>query len=330
MSKKTVPLLALVLAALAALPAPTQVSQKKLAALGPGEALVVQESILLSGGGPDCGTEDFFIVSRTTGPEASRFFVTDKTGRKGPFDKITEAMLRKGAGLEPKPAHYEEEGSVEGIEESGARGSFSFRGKTYGPFQQLLGAQVTADKARFYALAAKDGKLHFLSSDGRDVPAAGMPEGIRTSPDGMKAVAVCRGTLTLIDGVQVDPSKIDPASFDDVYVYGIDGTKLGPLRDFGEAWFAAGSSRWLCTAGTAAYLDGRLLREFDERIDKRTFWIDDASHFAWIEKEELRFADGARYPFPVMIRSDRRAGNTSLCWISVQKNGDVLAYQRAL
>jgi len=192
---------------------------------------------------------------------------------------------------------------------------------------------VTPDKSRFYALAAKAGALRFISSDGRDVPAAGMPEDIRTSPDGTKAVATCRGALTLIDGVKVDMSKIDPNTFDDVYLYTIDGAKLGPFRqnqDFGEVWFAAGSQNWLFGLGRTLYFNGKPLREFPNRIDKETFWIDDEKHFAWVDGEEIGFSDGSKYPYPVMIRHEKSAGKTVLCWISLQKNGDVAAYQRTL
>lgn len=325
--------LGMIFTVLAFLPAAAQLSQTKLATLGKGEVIVVQESVLLSGTGPGCASENFFIVSQTTASGTSRFYVYDKAGRKGPFDKISESMLRAGAGFEPKPAYYDEEASIEGFEETDPRGSFSFRGKKYGQFQQIQRVQVSADRAQFYALVAKAGKLRFISSDGRDVPAGGMPEAIKISPDGTKAVAVCRGSLTLIEGVQVDMSKIDPSSFDEVSLYTIDGAKLGPFskgQDFGEVWFAAGSGNWLFDLGSSIYLNGSLLRKFSERIDKSTFWVDDATHFAWVEAEELRFSEGAKYPGPVMIRHEKIAGKTTLCWISVQNNGDVVAFRRNL
>lgn len=325
--------LGIIFTALTVVPAAAQVTQTKLATLGRGEVIVARESVLLSGAGPGCASENFFIVTQTTASGTSRFYVYDKAGRKGPFDKISESMLRTGAGFEPKPAYYDEEPSVEGFEETDPRGSFSFRGKKYGPFQQIQSFQASGDRSRFYALVAKAGKLRFISSDGRDVPAGGMPEAIKTSPDGTKAVAICRGSLTLIEGVQVDMSKIDPSSFDEVSLYTIDGAKIGPFpkaQDFGEVWFAAGSQSWLFNLGSGVYLNGSLLRKFPERIDKATFWIDDATHYAWVEAEELCFSDGARYPGPVMLRHEKIAGKTTLCWISVQNNGDVVAFRRNL
>lgn len=323
--------LVILLSALAVLPAAAQVTQKKIATLGPGEIIVTGETHLLTGQGPGCTTEDFFIVSQSTGGAKSRFFTYDKSGRKGPFEKITESMLRAGASYDPLPAYYVSEASIEGIEEDGNR--LIFKGKTFGPFQQVLQIQVTPDKSRFYALVAKAGALRFIGSDGRDVPAAGMAGNIMISPDGTKAVATCRGTLTLIDGVKVDMSKIDPSTFDDVYLYTIDGAKLGPFhqnQDFGEVWFAAGSQNWLFDLGQNIYFNGKLILKFGERIDKERFWIDDEKHYAWVEGDELGFEDGAKYPYPVMIRHEKSAGKTALCWISVQKNGDVAAYQRTL
>jgi len=332
MRRKFITPLLLLAAAATVLPAAAQVSQKKIATLGQGEEIVVQESLLLAGAGPGCGRDDYFIVSRTTGGAAQRFFVYDKSGRKGPYEKISESMLRAGAGFEPQPAHYSSDPSVEGIEEA-PNGGLSFRGKTYGPFQQVLSIAVTPDATRLYGLAVKDGKLRFFSSDGRDVPAGGMPESIKLSPDGTKAVAVCRGTLSLYEGVKIDPAKMDPTSFDDVYLYPIDGPKLGPFhkdQDFGDVWFAAGSQNWLFDLGPTVYFNGAPLRKFPNRVDKATFWIDDAKRFAWIDGEEINFSDGAKYPYPLMIRHEKTAGKTTLCWIALQKNGDVIAYQRTL
>lgn len=241
-------------------------------------------------------------------------------------------MLRDCAGTKPNPAYYESKASLDGIGEAG-RGVITFQGKSFGPFQQVLQIQVTPDKSRFYALAAKNGELRFLSSDGRNVPAAGMPANIEVSPDGTKAVAQCQGAVTIIDGVKVDMSKIDPTTFDDTCLYAIDGTKLGPFhkgQDFGEVWFAAGSQNWLFDLGKALYLNGKPLRTFPHHVDKRTFWFDDDTHYAWIDADELCFADGAKYPYPVMIRNEKRGGKTVLCWIALLKNGDVVAYQRTL
>ncbi len=332
MSRKLLRPLLFLAAAAIVLPAFAQVSQKKIATLGPGEEIVVQESLLLAGAGPGCGRDDYFIVSRTTGGAAQRFFVYDKNGRKGPYEKISDSMLRTGAGFEPRPAHYSSDPTIEGIEETPDHG-LSFRGKTYGPFQQVLSLAVSEDKARFYGLAVKAGQLRFFSSDGRDVAAGGMPVEIKLSPDGMKAVAVCRGALTLYEGVKIDPAKMDPTSFDDVYLYPIDGPKLGPFhkdQEFGDVWFAAGSQNWLFDLGPTVYFNGAPLRKFPNPVDKATFWIDDAKRFAWVYGEEINFSDGAKYPYPLMIRHEKAAGKTTLCWIALQKNGDVIAYQRSL
>ena len=80
----------------------------------------------------------------------------------------------------------------------------------------------------------------------------------------------------------------------------------------------------------SVYFNGTLLREFPERVDKESFWIDDAKHYAWLGGEKIRFSDGTEHPYPIMIRHARKDGKTSLGWISLQKNGDVVAYRRTL
>ncbi len=333
MSKARIAVLSLVLAALAASPVAAQVVQKKLVTLGPGETLVTDESILLGCAGPDCAAGDWFMVTRAERSGKVQYFILDKSGRKGPYDKVLESMLKPKPGCEPTPAYDKSESSMNGLGVSGDGKSLTFKGKTFGPFQQVMGAAVAPGGSRFYALVAKAGQLRFIASDGRDVPAKGMPEKIVIGPGGTKAVAVCIGTLTLIEGVKVDPSKIDASAFESTSLFTIDGQAFGPFgkdKDFGEIWFTADAPNWLFNLGRTVYFNGAALKPFPERVNKSTFWIDDASHYAWVAGEELRFSDGAVYYFPVMVRPQKGAGKTTLCWISVQKNGDVVAYSRSL
>jgi len=93
-----------------------QVSQKKIATLGPDEYIVTDESVLLACTGPGCAVDDFFLVTHTSRSGKNQYFTYDKSGRKGPFDKITPEMLRKGAGCPPRKPFYEAEFSNEGVE----------------------------------------------------------------------------------------------------------------------------------------------------------------------------------------------------------------------
>jgi hypothetical protein len=318
------------LIALAAHPSAGQAVEKKLATLGPGETIVTQESRLL--GDANCEGDDFCIISVSMRAGKPQYFIYDKNGRKGPFDKISESQICAGAESQRRPAAEDSQTSTEGVEDAGD-GMITFNGKKYGPFQQIFSLNVAPDKSKFFAVAAKDGKLRFLSSDGRDVPASGMAERILMSHDGTFAVAVCRGTFTPLPGIEIDMSKIDPDSFEDVFLYAIDGFKFGPIhrsQDFGDIWFARGSQNWLFTVGESAYLNGKLLRKFPSQVQKETFWIDNAKRYAWTDSDQVCFSDGACFPFPVMIRHENAAGRTTLCWISLQKNGDVMAYRRTL
>ena len=338
MCKKRVFILVLVLAAAAFQVAWAQVSQKKIATLGAGESIVTGESVLLAGTGAGCAVDDFFLVTQTSRPGKSQFFIYDKSGRKGPFDKMAAEMLREAAVSEPRAPYYEAEFSNEGVEitpDAGDRTKqyIEWNGKRMGPFQQVLNVSVTPDKTRFYAFAVKAGKLRFVASDGRDVPAEGMPSEVIISSDGTKAVGQCTGHFTPIAGAQLDPSKIDFSTMDDITLFTIDGGKFGPFgkaADFGEMWYRADSNDWLFTVGHTAYFNGTPLKPFKERVSKSELWIDDASHYAWLASDQLMFSDGAAFPYPVMLKFEKKAAKTTLCWVSLKDNGDVVVYSRTL
>jgi len=338
MGHKIIVLIVFALAIAASQAAVAQVSQKKLATLGANEYIVTEESVLLVCAGPGCAVDDFFLVTKTSRSGKNRFFVYEKSGRKGPFEKMPAEMLRKREDCEPRNPYYEAEFSNEGVEAapdpSDPRKQYiEWNGKRIGPFQHVLGVYVTPDKAKLYAFGVKAGKLHFVDSDGRDVVADGMPNGIIISPDGTKAVGQCTGHFTPVDGAQIDPSKIDFSTIDDVTLFTIDGRKFGPFgksADFGEMWFLAGSNDWVFTLGNTVYFNGAALKPFNESISKSGFWIDDASHYAWLAGDKLAFSDGASFAYPVMIKSEKKGGKTTLCWVSLGGNGDVVVYSRTL
>lgn len=340
MNKKSINILALVLAVAASQGAFGQVTQKKVATLGANETIVSAESVLLAAPGAGCAVDDFFLVTQLyqSGTGKTQFFTYDKSGRKGPFDKITPEMLRKGAAVERAKPYYDPEFSIEGVEigpdpNDQSKQYIEWSGKKLGPFQQIMGLYVTPDKAKLYAFCVKAGKLRFVAADGRDVAAEGMPVGAIISPDGTKAIGRCSGHLTPVEGMQIDFSKIDMNTMDDVTLFTIDGRKFGPFgksADFGDLWFMAGSNDWIFTVGHTAYYNGTALKPFEEQISKDQFWIDDVSHYAWIGSDKLQFSDGTSYPYPVMIKWEKKGGKTTLCWVSLRDNGDVVAYSRTL
>jgi len=248
-----------------------------------------------------------------------QWFTYDKSGRKGPFKTITKAMLKKGAGWQwPEMPYYESQNMVgSSYIDYGSNDTFFivFKGKKIGPFQEVSAMSLTPDETKFYAVVSKNGKWHFMSSDGRDILLDGKGFGMIMSPDGTKAIA--------------SGSTVKEDKFYD-YLYTIEGKKIGPLEEVGDFWFLANSNHWVYTDGNNVYYDGALLKKFPETINKQNFWIDDTSHYAWGTTDKIAFSDGTSFPYPVMMRVEKKGGRTYLCWVSLKQNGDVMFYSRAL
>jgi hypothetical protein len=336
--KRITPIIVAAAILLAAAIAQTPLPGRKIATLGPEEYIVSEESCLLAGGS-GCLADDFFVVTHGRVAGKTVFFTYDKSGRKGPFSRITEDMLKPcAAKMEPHKFYLESDSSNEGLEEvpdpANQRQHFiRFGGKRVGPFQQTLSAGIAPDKSRAFIAGIRDKVLHFASTDGRDVAAVGMPQQIAISRDGGKAVLVCLGNLTMYEGIDLKPESLDMTQFENISLFTLDGKKFGPFKksdDFGEAWALAESPDWLFTVGKTAYFNGTPLKPFGEQISKSRFWIDDATHYAWLEDEQLRFSDGVAFPNPLMLKWEKKAGKTTLCWISILPNRDVVGYSRLL
>jgi hypothetical protein len=324
---------------LAAAVAQTPLPGRKLATLGPEEYIVTDESVLLSGGASGSLADDVFLVTSLYKSGKTTYFTYDKAGRKGPFPKITESMLKR-ARTEAGPLKFylETDMSPEGLDmkpdPANRRNQIlEFQGKKLGPFQQFYIAVPAPDKSKAFAVGIRNKVLRFASTDGRDVEAVGMPEKLVLTRDGTKAALVCRGNLTLYEGMDINPAAMDMTHMEDVTIYGLDGKKYGPFpksADFREAWALAESNDWVFAVGKTAYFNGTPLKPFEEGIAKAHFWIDDAAHFAWIESERLKFSDGASFPNPVMLKWAKTGGKTTLSWISILPNRDVVGYSRIL
>jgi hypothetical protein len=301
------------------------VIQKKIVTIGAGETLDYGESFLLIGGsGPGCIADDYMVVTRSMGSMYYQWFTYDKKGRKGPFKRMTSAMLKKGAGYQmPALPYYTGEfNGGDGPVEYGNDASYiKFKGKKLGPFEEVRNLCATADMTKFFAVASKKGKWHLIGGDGRDTLLDGEPMSLVMSPDGTRAIATC---------MPGNASPMDAGSFQNAYIYTNEGKKTGPIKEFGDIWFMANSNHWVYTAGNRVYYDGALLKKTPEGIDKSTFWIDDTSHYAWCSSEGIHFSDGTTFPYPVMMGFSKQGGKTVICWVSVKKNGDVMVYSRAL
>jgi len=305
--------------------------------LGPHEHIVSEESCLLASGG--CLADDFFVVTREDVGGKTVYYTYDKSGRKGPFDKITENMLRSCAGnVEPRKFYRDEEASMEGLNMAPDSAKpenqyVEFQGQRIGPFQQVYAMVAAPDKSRAFAAGVRDKKLHFASTDGRDVVAVGMPDKIVLTGDAGKAVLLCKGTLTMYPGLDLKPESMDLSHADDTTLFTLDGKKFGPFAEaaaFGDVWALAHSPDWLFTVGPTAYFNGAPLKTFAEPISKSRFWIDDASHYGWLQEEKLMFSDGASFPNPVMLQWEKKGGRTTICWISILPNRNVVGYSRTL
>ena len=307
--------------------------------LEPGEEILIPESTL-------CFSLDADHVTLviTKGKEGPFFVILDGV-KKGPFNKLAEAMKiadeakcdKPVKGNEcnkynPAPEAMDME-SIVGRDDAGGQ-IIRFNGKTYGPYAMILNVKITADKSRLYYIAAEQDKTWFACTDGRKVQVGGMPEDFKFSPNGRNALLKITGTLSMAAMQKLagqSPEKVAAAMKDmeKKFLCSIDGRTFGPFgEDLGEFWFPATANAFYYKVGQKVYRDGIVITVPEGFSACAYYPSEDGKRYAYYSYEFLLFSDGTKFPFPLGLSVRTSNGGTILKWAALENKKDLVVYQK--
>ena len=348
MKKANLILTSLVFVALACLPAFAQGPQpvrKLIYSLEAGEQFLQPESAIFISATKESA---ILFLSKGKGGKNPPFFVIKNGNKKGPFNKLQEAMEAAYEGEDISPgmsrdcADYTPDQSrlpydelpLTEPDESGGQ-TVVFKEETFGPYLSVFDLLATPDGSRAYFVANEQDKLWIICSDGRKVPIAGSLRGLRVSPDGKNAAVACSGSFSPAEMEELaatQPEKFD-AEMNKKYVYTIDGKKFGPFGvDFKDVWFSVGNNNLFFLDGNQLYVNGiPILSLKIEQFSSCDFYPSaDGTRYAFFTVESLVFSDGKKYPFPLSVITFQQGGQTMIKWVALENKRDIVVYQRAI
>jgi hypothetical protein len=333
-----------ILTSLAAFGQGPQPTRKLIYSLEPGEEILQPESAIIISVSKQSLT---LVLSKEKGGKGP-FFVVRNGTKKGPFAKLKEVMSAayptqdESAGISRDCADYtpdqtqlpqDDVPSTE-TNESGGQ-TVVFKGKSFGPYLSVGEVLATPDGSRAYFIANDKDRLWLICSDGRKVRIAGSPETLKISPDGKNAITACTGSLSPAESEELaaaDPEKYN-AEMNKKYVYTIDGKKFGPYgMDFKDFWFSVGNNNFFFLDGNQLYMNGTatLTLKVDPFSPCDFYPSADGRKYARFTLESLAFSDGKKYPFPLSIITFQEDGQTTIKWVALENNKDIVVYQRTI
>ena len=210
-----------------------------------------------------------------------------------------------------------------------------FKGATIGPHAMIIAQEVTPDGALAYVTAADADMFWFESSDGRKVSFGGTPGDIEFSPDGKNAAVEVQGSLGM--NQMENLSKLPPdklaAALQDMQkksLYTIDGKRYGPFDEIGSFWFARTSNDLYFRVKGELYRNGAPVPGAGS-VDRCDFYPSpDGRSYAIASYRGLMFSDGKQYTAPLDLVVFEEKGKAVYKWIALEKDKDLVVYQRSL
>ncbi len=319
--------------------AAAQESRKVLYSLEPGETLLRAESVIA------LTVDAADIVLVTAKGKSGPFFVVRDGGKKGPFAKLDEAMEAAYAGREDTGgggsrdcAAYSPDSppDVEMSMDVVAGGQvLHFKEATIGPHAMIAGHKVSQDGARVFVTAADADTFWFKCTDGRKVSFGGTPGEILISPDGKNAAVEVQGSLgmrQMQDLSKLPPDKLAAAlkDMEKKFVYTIDGKKHGPFDDIDQVWYARTSNDLYFEVNGQFFRNGTAVAGL-KSVNRCDFYPSpDGRSYAIAGYEAMKFSDGKEYPAPLDLVVFQEQGKTVFKWITLEKEREIVVYQRPM
>lgn len=284
-------------------------------------------------------TTSYFITKKD-----GKFYVYDNGKRSGPFDKLSDDMLKAcNSPINPlcatfNPTDCQKEDIYNKYIVSGDNSMvIKVKDKSYGPYLAIMQFAITCDESRFAALVMKaDQTVHLIHSGGKDVPIDGLPQWLLLSADGNQALAAY--------GKNIDPSKIDMnnfniAEFTAFHVIDLDGVISGPYdpdqTPSGNFWFCkTGGPHWYLIKGDQLLRDGKAYRKEISGYATCDLWInEDGRHIALVDYGQDTVTETNELwliKYPLEIMTYQAGGKTWIKWISLENGKSLVAYKKVL
>jgi hypothetical protein len=329
------------------------VAKKQLATLRAEEGIIYDESCFpleLNGG-------VFYMVTRLDG----KFYIYENGQCKGPFDKPEDGgykncssgkvsdkcniLEQESSGADPQILTVNDEGKY----------LIRFGGKEYGPFTYIRELHVNSDKTGFVALTLDESmKTTLITSKGDRIQLEGDVESLQVSKSGKNYVFAVKENPSMDpELLKKDFSKMTPeemmqfakeqeekakqAGEPKAWVYSSNMQKLGPFKPSdlytnNPAFTKTGGENWIMVMDNTLYINGVVKKKFDD-MDLNTCKIylsADGKRFAVSSYDKILFYDGAEYSYPLEINIIDNGAKTTMKWVSLENEKDLVLYSRDL
>jgi hypothetical protein len=277
--------------------------------------------------------------------------------RKGPFKTPDEAKIKDcGEDLNVECSVYsrQEQTPTQQYIEITDEGAYNiiFKGKTYGPYTYVAGFHVSPDKSMFVAIAMDATmKSTLITSNDLQQNLNGTFERLIVSPTGNQYLVLVKegagidiaalssmSEAELMKYMQEQAQKQQEAGEPLTQIYGNEGKLYGKFQSSdiysnNPAFCQTGGDNWYMVLNNALYVNGRLLKQFDDDIHTSTckIWLsNDGKRFAVVGYNKILFSDGNSYPPPIHLQVEQSGNKTLLKWIALENSIDLVSYTKEL
>jgi len=285
--------------------------------------------------------QSVFFVTRKDG----KFYIHDKGQRQGPFDELSEGMLKSCGTAGMSDCAVYSPGDCSGdngydkyIKQEYSSMNIVFKGKSFGPYLAVTQFNITCDEASFSAIVmTMDTKYLLINSDGRSVPIPGMPSEMISAVDGSNALVKYIKGFDPSDP-DFDPTKVDITMVMKPFVITLEGKEFGPyeaeqLGNENIYFCKSGGKHWFFHKDSEYFRDGVSFLKTPESVMPCDIWFNPDGKYAFKEyegNETPGFGEAWRIKNPLEIVYYQKAGKTWLKWVSLENAKDLVVYNRAL
>jgi len=310
-------------------------TKSKLFSIGANEILVYGENCITLTG----DKANVHLVTVLHGNK-TEFFVYDNGIRKGPYNTLSDNMIKDCGNtsekecdvLQPSEIYTEPENYIEYDDEGKAW--IKHNGKKNGPYDQILGIDMSLNKAVIYAVVLISGEQYLVSVTGKSVKITGAVNKLIVSADGTQAFVKTTGSVANISDLgNIDMNNLEKlaADMNNCHIFSIDGKKYGPylteqLRDE-NLWFVKNSPAWYMIVSNKLYMNGNYLSDIDDYVNSCDIrFTNDGKKYVIVDYDKISFSDGSVFFYPLKVEIEHFGDKLQCKWISIENSVDIIHY----